>query len=236
MFKIKNILQSRIKEISGLVYNVLILPEYEQRISGGHEGSAQDEHRSGKGKSIFVKGNSGAVQSIPSSAESKPSSASGNASGVSGNASAVQSKSVPVSGNASGVSIKASGFKRKVSTVKRKSSSFSGNASTFKRKRSAVLSDAIRGAGKLSPEMKDFITGADNYLHYANGMLFFICNTSSIISFIVLRAVNDRRVSGYSIPIILFDPSNSNPVYFIIRAENANVFEGVIERYSGTPP
>ena len=229
MFKIKNILQSRIKEISGLVYNVLILPEYEQRISGGYEGSAQDEHRSGKGKRIIVKSNAGSVQSIPSSAESKPSSSSGNASGISGNASGV-------SGNASGVSIKTSGFKRKVSTVKRKSSSFSGNASTFKRKRSAVLSDAIRGAGKLSPEMKDFITGADNYLHYANGMLFFICNTSSIISFIVLRAVNDRRVSGYSIPIILFDPSNSNPVYFIIRAENANVFEGVIERYSGTPP
>jgi hypothetical protein len=145
---------------------------------------------------------------------------------------------------------KSSSLKRKTSSLTRKSSSvtinassdkiksssFKSKASSVKRKRSSVKNHGIFRTNILSPELNEFIVTADEYLHYANGMLFFICNTSSIESFIVMRPNNDRRIPGSSILIIIFHLNKSKPVYFIIRAENANVFEGVIERYCGVPP
>ena len=88
-----------------------------------------------------------------------------------------------------------------------------------------------------NPEIKKFINDADEYLHYANGIMFFICNfrnASEIISIRIYNAADRLRVL-----LIICDKAKASArrtYYFIFKAERANAFEGVIERYCGVPP
>ena len=54
MFKIINILQCRIKEISKAIQSGLVFTEYQQRISDGNAISGQDEQIIREGQSIIV--------------------------------------------------------------------------------------------------------------------------------------------------------------------------------------
>jgi hypothetical protein len=250
MFKMINILQSRIKEISKAMNDLLIFAQGQQRNTSENAITAKNKHIIGKGHNIIAtyepiirKDHNIIATRKPSSLKRKPSSLKRKTSSLKRKTSSITRKSSSLKRKTSSLKRKTSSLKRKSSSVtinassdKIKSSSFKSKASSVKRKRSSVKNHGIFRTNILSPELNEFIVTADEYLHYANGMLFFICNTSSIVSFIVMRPNNDRRIPGSSILIIIFHLNKSKPVYFIIRAENANVFEGVIERYCGVPP
>ena len=245
MFKTIYILQSRIKEISKAVQSGLIFTEYQQRISDRNAISGQDEQIIREGQSIIVPIKARVVKGKARITTGKARLATGEAKITKGKAGIIKVKGRITTGKALSVTDKPSAVTGKPHSVTGKSTAVSGKLTSFKckapavkGKRSAVKILSILKTKILSPEIKDFITGADEYLHYANGMLFFICNVSLIESYMVLRSIslNDKRNSGSSILIIIFELNKSKPVYFILRAENANVFEGVIERYSGVPP
>jgi len=245
MFKIINILQSRIKEISKAIQSGLVFNEYQQRISDGNAISGQDEQIIREGQSIIVPIKARVVKGKARITTGKARLATGEAKITKGKAGIIKVKGRITTGKALSVTDKPSAVTGKPHSVTGKSPAVSGKLTSFKckapavkGKRSAVKILSILKTKILSPEIKDFITGADEYLHYANGLLFFICNVSLIESYMVLRSIslNDKRNSGSSILIIIFELNKSKPVYFILRAENANVFEGVIERYSGVPP
>jgi hypothetical protein len=245
MFKIINILQSLIKEISKAIQSGLIFTEYQQRISYGKAISGQDEQKIREGQNIIVPIKARVVKGKARITTGKARLATGEAKITKGKAGIIKVKGRITTGKALSVTDKPSAVTGKPHSVTGKSPAVSGKLTSFKckapavkGKRSAVKILSILKTKILSPEIKDFITGADEYLHYANGLLFFICNVSLIESYMVLRSIslNDKRNSGSSILIIIFELNKSKPVYFILRAENANVFEGVIERYSGVPP
>jgi len=259
MFKTIYILQSRIKEISKAIQSGLIFTEYQQRISDWNAISGQDEQIIREGQSIIVPIKARVVKGKARITTGKARLATGEAKITKGKAgiikvkgrittgkalsvtdkpSAVTGKPLSVTGKPPAVTGKPLSVTGKSPAVSGKLTSFKCKAPAVKGKRSAVKILSILKTKILSPEIKDFITGADEYLHYANGLLFFICNVSLIESYMVLRSIslNDKRNSGSSILIIIFELNKSKPVYFILRAENANVFEGVIERYSGVPP
>jgi hypothetical protein len=229
MFKMINILQSRIKEISKAMNDLLIFAQGQQRNTSENAIIAKNKHIIGKDHDIIATDEAviGKVDDIIATRKS-PS--------LKRKTSSLKRKSSSLKRKTSSITRKSSSVTINASSDKIKSSSFKSKASSVKRKRSSVKNHGIFRTNILSPELKEFIVTADEYLHYANGMLFFICNTSSIVSFIVMRPNNDRRIPGSSILIIIFHLNKSKPVYFIIRAENANVFEGVIERYCGVPP
>jgi hypothetical protein len=257
MFKMIYILQSRIKEISKAFQSGLIFTKFQQRIAEGNAIYTEDVQITGKGQSIITKCQSIITTEKPISAQgqqtigkeqsriatvktrifkSKAPAFKSKPSGFTGKLPVVSSKSPLFKSKASSATGKPSAFNNKASGFTNKSPLFNCKAPGFNRKRSIVHSKGTLRTNMLSPEIKEFIIKADEYLHYANGMLFFICNTSSIVSFIVMRQNNDRSIPGSSILLIIFHLNKSKPVYFIIRAENANVFEGVIERYCGVPP
>ena len=84
-----------------------------------------------------------------------------------------------------------------------------------------------------SPEFDKIITNADEYLHYANEILFFASNSSVTLNLIFFRIGSNGQLTG--IIIIIFKNADK-PVFFICRIENAKIFDGVIERYCGVPP
>ena len=245
MFKIINILQSRIKEISKAIQSGLIFNEYQQRISDWNAISGQDEQIIREGQSIIVPIKARVVKGKARITTGKARLATGEAKITNGKAGIIKVQGRITTGKALSVTDKRSAVTGKPHSVTGKSPAVSGKLTSFKckapavkGKRSAVKILSILKTKILSPEIKDFITGADEYLHYANGLLFFICNVSLIESYMVLRSIslNDKRNSGSSILIIIFELNKLKPVYFILRAENANVFEGLIERYCGVPP
>jgi len=243
MFKMINILQSRFKEISKVMNDLLIFAQGQQRNTSENAMIAKNKHIIGKGHNIIATDepiigkdhNIIATRKSPS-LKRKTSSLTRKTSSLTRKTSSLKRKSSSLKRNTSSLTRKSSSVTINASSDKIKSSSLKSKASSVKRKRSSVKNHGIFRTNIHSPELKEFIVTADEYLHYANGMLFFICNTSSIESFIVMRPNNDRRIPGSSILIIIFHLNKSKPVYFIIRAENANVFEGVIERYCGVPP
>jgi len=245
MFKTIYILQSRIKEISKAIQSGLIFTEYQQRISDWNAISGQDEQIIREGQSIIVPIKARVVKGKARITTGKARLATGEAKITKGKAGIIKVKGRITTGKALSVTDKPSAVTGKPHSVTGKSPAVSGKLTSFKckapavkGKRSAVKILSILKTKILSPEIKDFITGADKYLHYANGMLFFICNVSLIESYMVLRSIslNDKRNSGSSILIIIFELNKLKPVYFILRAENANVFESLIERYCGVPP
>ena len=84
-----------------------------------------------------------------------------------------------------------------------------------------------------SPEFNEIISNADEYLHYANEILFCVSNTSVTLNLILFRISSSGHLTG--IIIIIFKNADK-PVFFICRIENAKIFDGVIERYCGVPP
>ncbi|MGB4852984.1 MAG: hypothetical protein WBQ38_11785 [Ignavibacteria bacterium] len=84
-----------------------------------------------------------------------------------------------------------------------------------------------------SPEFNEIISNADEYLHYANEILFCVSNTSVTLNLILFRISSSGHLTG--IIIIIFKNADK-PVFFICRIENAIIFDGVIERYCGVPP
>ncbi|MBK8552557.1 MAG: hypothetical protein IPL53_16405 [Ignavibacteria bacterium] len=63
-------------------------------------------------------------------------------------------------------------------------------------------------------------------------LLYYINKTSSADSFIDLRVSSDGLISGFMIVII----NKLRQVFFVICAENANVFDSVVKRYCEVPP
>ncbi|MCB0728953.1 MAG: hypothetical protein KDD00_15920 [Ignavibacteriae bacterium] len=93
----------------------------------------------------------------------------------------------------------------------------------------------ISKTGLKDPEIKQFIADADAYLHYANGIMFFICNfrnASEVIAIRICTAADMIRAL-----LIIFETASARrKFYFKLKAERANAFDGVIERYCGVPP
>jgi hypothetical protein len=92
-------------------------------------------------------------------------------------------------------------------------------------------------SGTKSQELMQFtfVKEADKYLHYANGIIFFICNirnASEVIAIKICTAADMIRIL-----LIKFESAVARrTIYFILKAEIANAFDGVIERYCGVPP
>ena len=92
-------------------------------------------------------------------------------------------------------------------------------------------------SGTKSQELMQFtfVKEADKYLHYANGIMFFICNfrnASEVIAIKICTAADMIRIL-----LIKFESAVARrTIYFILKAEIANAFDGVMERYCGVPP
>lgn len=74
---------------------------------------------------------------------------------------------------------------------------------------------------------------ADEYLHYSNGIILSMANAETAISMILLAAYHYRLLMlllTAGSPDIQTKPHQSKPL------ANADVFDGVIEHYCGTPP
>ncbi|MEO8447358.1 MAG: hypothetical protein ABI528_07680, partial [bacterium] len=81
--------------------------------------------------------------------------------------------------------------------------------------------------------LEETIKTADNYLHYSNGILFYIEGVLTAVNLIFITSA--RLVQSIPVMLILLSDEENCFIYFCFTS-HAKSFEGVIERYCGVPP
>ncbi len=118
-------------------------------------------------------------------------------------------------------------------SVNNNRTSVNSNRTSVRKKTSFNKNNSTLRQISKSPEIREIISNTDEYLHYANEILYYISNTSETSKLILFRINSSGQLTG--IIIIIFNNADK-PVFFICRIENAKIFDGVIERYCGVPP
>ncbi|HMQ69844.1 MAG TPA: hypothetical protein PKC58_12745, partial [Ignavibacteria bacterium] len=136
--------------------------------------------------------------------------------------------------NTASVKNNAPSVKSNTASVKSSAASVKMSAPSVKKNTASVKEMRSRKKNMLSPEIIKLIITADAYLHYANGLMFYIGNDDPAAGFIIFRFNSDGVITGFILVLTLINKQSF--LFLRIRSENANVFDGVIERYCGVPP
>ncbi|HMR41295.1 MAG TPA: hypothetical protein PKA90_12785 [Ignavibacteria bacterium] len=195
------------KQISGIFAEVL-------------SATVKDNGFQTKDNATLVKSNTASVKS--------------NAPSVKNNTPSVKSNTASVKSNTASVKNNAPSVKSNTASVKSSAASVKMSAPSVKKNTASVKEMRSRKKNMLSPEIIKLIITADAYLHYANGLMFYIGNDDPAAGFIIFRFNSDGVITGFILVLTLINKQSF--LFLRIRSENANVFDGVIERYCGVPP